>query len=218
MTTRNYSQGIYNSNVFGEWAITDASVTITATSSFGFLAVRQYGLNDYGTNVFGEWAIRDSGVIQSTTVSSLVITAAQPVDTYSSGEYGYGNYSAGTYRDASVTINAVASVSAVGAYTTNAQVTISAVSSSSLIGQVITGNIIPIVGASSAVAFGNVTFSGNPFPISGSSTVTIKPVRILFITINPILAASSTNFNARLKWVDEPITTTNWTNVYKVAA
>ena len=57
MTTRNYSQGIYNANVYGEWVITDVSVTITATSSFGFVAVRQYGLNDYGTNVFGEWAI-----------------------------------------------------------------------------------------------------------------------------------------------------------------
>tara|TARA_R110000803_G_scaffold19620_3_gene51259 strand:- start:6363 stop:6908 length:546 start_codon:yes stop_codon:yes gene_type:complete len=181
MTTRNYSQWNFGTNVFGEWAYSDASSTITASSTLG-------------------------------------LSAAVPVDTYSSGEYGYGNYSAGTYRDASVTINAVASVSAVGAYTANVQVTISAVSSSSLIGQVITGNIIPIVGASSAVALGNVTFSGNPFPISGSSTVTIKPVRILFITINPILAESSTNFNARLKWVDEPIATTNWTTVYKVAA
>jgi len=218
MTTRNYSQGIYNTNVYGEWAITDASVTITATSSFGFLAVRQYGLNDYGTNVFGEWAITDSGVIQSTATSSLSLTAAQPVDTYSSGEYGYGNYSAGTYRDASVTINAVASVSAVGAYTTNVAVTISAVSSSSLIGQVVTGNIIPVVGASSSSAIANVTFSGNPFPINGVSSVTVIPERVVFIDVNNISAASSTNFSARYKWEDVSVTPTDWTNVYRVAA
>lgn len=339
MTTRNYSQGIYNANVYGEWVITDVSVTITATSSFGFVAVRQYGLNDYGTNVFGEWAITDSGIIQSTSTSSLNLTASQPVDTYSSGEFGHGNYSAGTYRDASVTITAASTVaipdvtpenvtliitvqnvggankyfvngvqqnmpialkkgstykfdqsdssnnnhplrfsttnngswaggseytdgvsvvgtpSQAGAYTQivvannapsqlytyclnhsgmgfgvpvvlggniivirNASAVSTGSSTITCVAQRIHGALIPTTGTSSAVAFGNVTFSGNPFPISGSSTVTIKPVRILFITINSILAESSTNFNARLKWVDEPITPTNWTNVYKVAA
>jgi hypothetical protein len=218
MTTRNYSQGIYNANVYGEWAKTDASVTITATSSFGFLAVRQYGLNEYGINVFGVWHQTDSGQITVSASSNLGLTAAVPVDTYSSGEYSYGNYSAGTYRDAMATVSAVASASAIGVYTANVAVIISAVSSSSLTGQIVTGAIIPVVGTSSLTATGNVTFSGNPYPINAVSSVTVSPVRILLIGVNPIVGASSTDFFARYKWEDVPITSTNWTNVYKVAA
>ncbi len=218
MPTRNYSQGFYGTNVYGEWAVTNASATITASSSFGFNAVRQYGYGQYGVNVYGEWAITDSGHIQSTSSSILALTAAMPVDTYGSGEYGYGNYSAGTYRDGAATVAAASSVSAVGAYTANVGATISAVSSSSLIGQVITGNIIPAVASSSLTVSGNVTFSGNPYPINGVSSVAVSPVRIVFIDVNNISAASSTNFSARYKWEDVPITSTDWTNVYKVAA
>jgi|TARA_R110000824_G_scaffold397036_1_gene599430 hypothetical protein len=182
MTTRNYSQGVYNANVYGEWAAIDAYATITASSS-------------------------------------LSIVNRIPVDTYSSGEYGYGNYSAGTYRDASVTITTASAV----AISNNVRIrNVSAVSTSSstvtCVAQRIHGALIPTTGTSSVSVVGNVTFSGNPFPINGVSTVTVHPNRILFITINPISAASSTNFSARLKWVDEPITATNWTTVYKVAA
>lgn len=218
MPTRNYSQGVYNANVYGEWAETNASATITASSSFGFNAVRQYGYGQYGINVYGEWAITDSGLIQSTSTSILALSAAMPVDTYGSGEYGYGNYSAGTIRYGVATIQAVSSASAVGAYTTNVGVTISAVSSSSLIGQVVTGNIIPAVASSSLTASGNVTFSGNPYPINGVSSVAVSPVRIVFVDVDNISATSSTNFSARYKWEDVPITSTDWTNVYKVAA
>jgi len=181
MSSRNYSQWNFGTNVFGEWDYSDVSVTITASSGF--------------------------------TIVNRV-----PVDTYSSGEYGFGNYSAGTYRDASVTITSASTVSAVASYTANGSSIISAVSSASLLGQVVTGNIIPIVGASSLTALGNVTFSGNPFPIGSVSTITVKPNRILFITVDPIIGKSTTNFSARLKWVDEPIASTNWTTVYRVAA
>lgn len=218
MPTRDYSEGFYGTNVYGEWAITDASATVTATSSFGFNAVRQYGENEYGINAYGVWSETDSGQITSSTTSSLYLSAAVPVDTYSSGEYGYGNYSAGTYRDASVTISAVSSASAIGVYTANVPVVISAVSTSSLTGQIVTGAIIPAVASSSLTVVGNVTFSGNPYPINGVSSITIRPVRILLIDVEPIAGASSTDFFARYKWEDVPITSTNWTNVYKVAA
>lgn len=182
MSSRNYSQWNFGTNVFGEWAYSDASTTITASST-------------------------------------LNLSAAVPVDTYSSGEYGYGNYSAGTYRDASVTITAASTVAISNTIRIR---NVSAVSTSSstitCVAQRIHGALIPTTGTSTVSVVGNVTFSGNPFPINGVSTVTANPNRILFITINPISAASSTNFSARLKWVDEPIATTNWTTVYKVAA
>lgn len=339
MPTRNYSQGVYNANVYGEWAETNASATITASSSLGFNAVRQYGYGQYGINVYGEWAITDSGTIQSTSTSILSLSASMPVDTYSSGEYGYGNYSAGTFRDASVTITGVSTVAIpdvtpenvtltitvqstntgnkyfvngvqqnmpiplkkgstykfdqsnasnnnhplrfsttengswaggseytdgvtvvgtagqAGAYTQivvsnnapsqlytyclnhsgmgfsvpvvlggnivvirNASAVSTGSSTITCVAQRIHGALIPTTGTSSAVVIGNVTFSGNPFPINGVSSVAVSPVRIVFVDVDNISATSSTNFSARYKWEDVPITSTNWTNVYKVAA
>jgi len=339
MPTRDYSEGFYGTNVYGEWSITDASATVTATSSFGFNAVRQYGENEYGINAYGVWSETDSGIIQITSTSSLSLSAAQPIDTYSSGEFGYGNYSAGTYRDASVTITGVSTVAIpdvtpenvtlaitvqstdtgnkyfvngvqqnmpialkkgstykfdqsnasnnnhplrfsttnngswaggseytdgvtvvgtagqAGAYTqivvaNNAPSqlytyclnhsgmgfgvpvilggniirirNVSAVSAGSstitCVVQRIHGALIPTTGTSTVSAVGNVTFSGNPFPINGVSSVAVSPVRVLFISVDPIVGASSTDFFARYKWEDVPITSTNWTNVYKVAA
>ena len=132
MTTRNYSQGVYNANVYGEWAAIDAYATITASSS-------------------------------------LSIVNRIPVDTYSSGEYGYGNYSAGTYRDASVTITTASAV----AISNNVRIrNVSAVSTSSstvtCVAQRIHGALIPTTGTSSVSVVGNVTFSGNPYPINAS--------------------------------------------------
>ena len=196
--TRDYGRGGYSSNVYGEWGYSDASCTITASSSFTNRAWRGYGKGGYSSNLYGVWGYTDSGQISSTSSSSLSLSAAHPVDTYSSGEYGYGNYSAGTIRDASVTVNAVATVS--------------------LLGQVISGGIIPAQATSSLSANANVTFSGNPYPINGVSTVTAVCNRIVFIDVSNISAQSSTNFSARLKWVDEPNASTTWTEVYKVAA
>jgi hypothetical protein len=216
--TRNYSQGGYSSNVFGTWGYSDASCSITATSTFTNRAFRGYGKGAYGSNVFGIWAEYDSGPISCSSSSSLSLSAAVPVDTYSSGEYGYGNYSAGTIREASITINAVGSVTAVGGYVASGLPTVNAVATISLLGQVVSGGIIPAQATSSLSVIATVTFSGNPQVIQGVSNVTVTPVRVVFIDVSNISAQSSTNFSARLKWVDEPNATTNWTEVYKVAA
>ena len=216
--TRDYGRGGYSSNVYGEWGYSDASCTITASSSFTNTAWRGYGKGAYSSNLYGVWGYTDSGQISSTSSSSLSLSASHPVDTYSSGEYGYGNYSAGTIRDASVTVNAVATISCIGGYVTQPQITVNAVATVSLLGQVISGGIIPAQATSSLSVIGTVTFSGNPYPINGVSTVTAVPNRIVFIDVSNISAQSSTNFSARLKWVDEPNASTTWTEVYKVAA
>jgi len=178
---------------------------------------RNYSQGGYSSNVFGIWGYSDVSC-SITASSSLSIVNKVPVDTYSSGEYGYGNYSAGTIREASITINAVGSVTAVGGYVANGLPTVNAVATVSLLGQVVSGGIIPAQATSSLNVIGNVTFSGNPYPINGVSTVTTVYNRIVFIDVSNISAQSSTNFSARLKWVDEPNATTNWTEVYKVAA
>jgi len=216
--TRDYGRGGYSSNVYGIWGYSDASCTITASSSFTNRAWRGYGKGGYSSNLYGVWGYTDSGQISSTSSSSLSLSAAHPVDTYSSGEYGYGNYSAGTIRDASATVNAVATISAVGGYVASPQITVNAVATVSLLGQVVSGGIIPAQATSSLSVIGTVTFSGNPYPINGVSTVTAVCNRILFIDVSNISAQSSTNFSARLKWVDEPNASTTWTEVYKVAA
>ncbi len=216
--TRDYGQGGYSSNVYGQWGYSDASCTITASSSFTNRAFRGYGRGGYGSNLYGVWGYTDSGQISSTSSSSLSLSAAHPVDTYSSGEYGYGNYSAGTIRDASATVNAVATISAVGGYVASPQITVNAVATVSLLGQVVSGGIIPAQATSSLSVSANVTFSGNPYPINGVSTVTAVCNRIVFIDVSNISAQSSTNFSARLKWFDEPNASTTWTEVYNVAA
>ena len=218
MPTRNYSQGVYGNNDYGIWGYSDASATITATSGFNQNAVRYYGKGNYGSNLYGKWGYTDSGTISISSASSLSLTAAVPVDTYSSGEYGYGNYSAGTKRDASVTVNAVATVSATAGYVASGLAVSTGQSSITIAPQVIRGGIIPAQATSSLNVTANVTFSGNPFPVNGVSTVTAVANRILFIDVSNISAQSSTNFSARLKWVDEPNASTTWTEVYKVAA
>ena len=218
MPTRDYSQGVFGNNEYGVWGYSDASATITATSGFNQRAIRTYGQGNYGSNLFGKWGYTESGAISISSASSLSLTAAVPVDTYSSGEYGYGNYSAGTIRDASVTVNAVATVSATAGYVASGSAVSTGQSSITITPQVVRGGIIPAQATSSLTVLGNVTFTGLPYPINGESTVTAVCNRIVFIDVSNISAQSSTNFSARYKWVDEPNASTTWTEVYKVAA
>ena len=302
MSSRNYSQWNFGTNVFGEWAYSNASVTITASSTLNLSAAvpsDTYSSGEYSNGNYSAGTYRDASAtitaastvaipdvtpenvtltitVQSTdTGNKYFVNGVQqnmPIALKKGSTYKFdqsnasnnnhplrfsttnnGSWAGGSEYTDGVTVAGTAGQA--GAYTqivvaNNAPSqlytyclnhsgmgfgvpvvlggniivirNVSAVSTSSstitCVAQRIHGALIPTTGTSTVSVVGNVTFSGNPFPINGVSTVTANSNRILFITINPISAASSTNFSARLKWVDEPIATTNWTTVYKVAA
>ena len=182
------------------------------------MPTRNYSQGDYGLNVYGEWAATVSGTVTISSASSLSLTAAVPTDTYGSGQYGYGNYSAGTIRDGSATVTGASTLAVSGSAIRQTTITVNAVSSVTCSAQGVRGGIIPAQATSSLSVAVNITFSGNPFPINGVATVTAVPNRILFIDPITINGAGTLTTSARLKWVDETIATTSWTEVYKVAA